>query len=1096
VLIFVNILIIFQPEVEADLTNPSVLTTHTIISIDGNMGSGFTTANGVTGGNGTKNNPYIIQDWDINCSTGTGISIRNTEAYFIIRNCYVHDGGYGINLYNVKNGTVINNRGYNFTSQAIILSLSSNNLIKKNNCTNPIKRGWPGIVVSNSYDNILDNNSCSNNGWDGIELGASYNNTLINNSCFNNGWHGIDLRYSYNNTLINNSCFNNGWYGISLENSDNNLIINNTYWKGGWGSLEFDESDSNTIYNNTLINSGIHLDDALNNLFYNNIFINLKIRQDGNNANLWNIDKIPGRNIVNGTHLGGNYWSDYTGSDIDGDGLGDTNLPHGPGDQYPLVDITPPFLKDTTKGTPTTGDPFNITAAAWDNLFLNDIHIDYWYESSYTYKSTMQQYQGTNNNAKFFIIIDIGSSARKLYYNLSVSDYSNNWVSTPIKVLDVFDNDSPKISDHTMSRPTTGDNFTVNSIVKDNIEVFNVTMKYWFDENPENNITMNFINGVHNKIIKVPDNAEVMYYQLSAVDNSSNWANHSIVTLNVTDNDAPLVLDMSGTPTTGDDFLFYFDIQDNFEIKSAVLEFQLDNDETINRIDLPETYQYTSIVPENALELLFTVETADQVNNKRKIEFVKPVLDNDAPEIEDHTSPNPETGMPFLLNFSVTDNIGLENLTFQYWFDKDDKIDLYLNNLSFDYLFEIEMPVNASKLNYNIQAIDRTNNVKTYGKELDIIDILDPEINCSFIPPPTTGEHFILDIDAKDNFEIKLINLEYWFENHSHHFIVYKNPLSILAPLNASKFYYLISAVDENDNMAEFLGQCPVIDNDEPTLIDHSSKIARTGYDFLITSYIEDNVNVSSVIFRYIIDYMHFKINLLEFGPLYSRFIKIPVDVKTFSYNITVIDSSDNYNFTNGSFQVLDVIKPEIAEFSFKSEKYYIIAVEVMDNIEVSSVLVNYWYENATDLNKVVLKYEDLLYWGTIELTSKYGNFYYIIKAIDTSENVNVTSEEIVIMPLFEYDLKPDESKVNPKKEENYLDFGILLTAIIIIIITILGIIMFIQYNNRKKRGNESTIDYSTMDTTQPLDGSPEPLQEPNEAFNESEIDVNDQNQG
>ncbi|HII01029.1 TPA: hypothetical protein HA351_05035 [Methanosarcinaceae archaeon] len=66
------------------------------------------------------------------------------------------------------------------------------------------------------------------------------------------------------------------------------------------------------------------------------------VYDDGNN--IWNIKKTPGTNIVGGPFLGGNYWSDYAGSDTDGDSLGDTLLPYDSegqiangGDYLPLV---------------------------------------------------------------------------------------------------------------------------------------------------------------------------------------------------------------------------------------------------------------------------------------------------------------------------------------------------------------------------------------------------------------------------------------------------------------------------------------------------------------------------------------------------------------------------------------------------------------------------------------------------------------------------------------------------------------------------------------------------------------------------------------
>jgi hypothetical protein len=54
--------------------------------------SDFTPANGVVSGAGTYNDPYIIEGWDINSASNHGIWIEYTTAYFVVRNCYVHEG--------------------------------------------------------------------------------------------------------------------------------------------------------------------------------------------------------------------------------------------------------------------------------------------------------------------------------------------------------------------------------------------------------------------------------------------------------------------------------------------------------------------------------------------------------------------------------------------------------------------------------------------------------------------------------------------------------------------------------------------------------------------------------------------------------------------------------------------------------------------------------------------------------------------------------------------------------------------------------------------------------------------------------------------
>ena len=83
-------------------------TNHTPITIIGN--ANFTSANGVIGGAGTEQDPYLIANWVID---GNGsnhcIQLVNTTAYFRIENCQLWNATAGGMLDNVTNGLLQQN---------------------------------------------------------------------------------------------------------------------------------------------------------------------------------------------------------------------------------------------------------------------------------------------------------------------------------------------------------------------------------------------------------------------------------------------------------------------------------------------------------------------------------------------------------------------------------------------------------------------------------------------------------------------------------------------------------------------------------------------------------------------------------------------------------------------------------------------------------------------------------------------------------------------------------------------------------------------------------------------------------------------------
>jgi parallel beta-helix repeat protein len=199
----------------------AALTSHDPILIVGN--DNFTVANGVNGGgSGTENDPYIIENYVIAASTANGIDIRNTSAYFIVRNCVVGSGVVtytGIYLYNVTNGGIENNAcGYD--NNGICLDSSDSNKLENNTCED----SYRGIYLTNSDNNIISSNTIWNNSSEGISFTNSDNNTLDNNTCENNGGSGISLDSSNNNTISNSVVTSNN-RGVHFTYSAYNIIL-------------------------------------------------------------------------------------------------------------------------------------------------------------------------------------------------------------------------------------------------------------------------------------------------------------------------------------------------------------------------------------------------------------------------------------------------------------------------------------------------------------------------------------------------------------------------------------------------------------------------------------------------------------------------------------------------------------------------------------------------------------------------------------------------------------------------------------------------------------------------------------------------------
>jgi parallel beta-helix repeat protein len=157
---------------------------------------------------------------------------------------------------------------------------------------------------------------------------------------------------------INNNRIQRAESGILLNNSESNIISNNLITLNEKG-IRLENSNSNDIQSNLIAYNygpGISLEASNRNLIYNNYFKNAENVEDNaeNANNTWQSSLTVRQNIVRGSYIAGNFWSNPEGkgfSDIGVDennnGICDTsyNITGGGTDESPLFPKVPNAVK-------------------------------------------------------------------------------------------------------------------------------------------------------------------------------------------------------------------------------------------------------------------------------------------------------------------------------------------------------------------------------------------------------------------------------------------------------------------------------------------------------------------------------------------------------------------------------------------------------------------------------------------------------------------------------------------------------------------------------------------------------------------------------
>lgn len=249
---------------------------------------------------------------------------------------------------------------------AILISHSNNFEVKNNRLENV----FFGILVEKSFKGKISGNQVKSNAQkqdnsgNGIHLWHSKEMTVANNKVSGTR-DGIYLEFASKSIIKDNLCKNNLRYGLHFMFSDHNEYLDNTFESNGagvavmfskhikmyrnyftksWGSASYGlllkeindaELKHNVFENNTIaINAdGTNRINYIENEFRSNGYA-IKIRgacyenKFSRNNFLNNSFDVAYTGHINENEFRNNYWSDYSGYDLDKDGVGD--VPYRP----------------------------------------------------------------------------------------------------------------------------------------------------------------------------------------------------------------------------------------------------------------------------------------------------------------------------------------------------------------------------------------------------------------------------------------------------------------------------------------------------------------------------------------------------------------------------------------------------------------------------------------------------------------------------------------------------------------------------------------------------------------------------------------------
>ncbi len=538
---------------------------------------------------------------------------------------------------------------------------------------------------------------------------------------------------------------------------------------------------------------------------------------------------------------------------------------------------------------------------------------------------------------------------------------------------------------------STGDMFSVNALVTDNVAVTNVTIEYgWGQSQPltPTNVTMLNIapswvfNGVH-----PTGSLDPFWFSIGAEDAVGQWNHTSWTKRDITDNDKPefLLDNSSSTATTGDLVRFGCHLTDNIATNDVYLNYTFDDLiwQPLLMVGSGNERSLVFIVPEDEDGYIrYHFNLSDMSGNVNITgNFFMDIADDDAPRlVTDLTVLPPRTGNSTIFHMIASDNIGISQVRLIY---QEEGQTLRNHSMTStddtNFTYTMDMPLDRSNpVSYHFFIVDLTGNqVHTNEVNTFIEDDEVPSITGMIIPSSlTTGDAQKFEISTDDNIGATDVRASIQYPEGPLEVFIgvfnsttdkwdieFTTPSSMVG--NTSITIIVTDAAGNSISSEELLIE--LIDNDMPELIEdltNQEVFCLGSLRFEIIA--EDNLGIKEV--RLFIDGDSGSQVLARGTRSSTYFIEMYASGSTdeIIYHFEIEDLSGNvFETGDRNISVVDELLPEVIEFGFAAQNLTGELLSEVTTGETFSLVAD-----VTDNDVISEMYAEVLFPGTIVIGS------------------------------------------------------------------------------------------------------------------------------